>query len=187
MAALTASAPAASAGRVRALAARVRPRDLVARATSDSTLLGSVASTAVVQLGSGAVTLVGAIVLMAVLDAVLLGVALAVLVAVGLAIGMVMPRILRAAERQQAAVGVLGAALERALGALRTVKASGAERGRPRPSRARPGPRTRAACAARATRRSSAPPPGSSSRSRSSRSSAWAARGSRAVRCRSAT
>ena len=106
---------------------RQAPGDLVARATSDSTLLGAVSSTALVQLVIGAVTLVASIVLMGVVDLVLLGVTLAVLVVVGGAVGLVMPRIMRATERQQEAVGGLGAALERALGGLRTVKASGAE------------------------------------------------------------
>jgi ABC-type multidrug transport system fused ATPase/permease subunit len=106
---------------------RQAPGDLVARATSDSTLLGAVSSTALVQLVIGVVTLVASIVLMGVVDLVLLGVTLAVLVVVGGAVGLVMPRIMRATERQQEAVGGLGAALERALGGLRTVKASGAE------------------------------------------------------------
>jgi ABC-type multidrug transport system fused ATPase/permease subunit len=106
---------------------RAAPGDLVARATSDSTLLGSVSSTALVQLVIGAVTLVASIVLMGVVDLVLLGVTLAVIVVVGGAVGLVLPRIMRATERQQEAVGGLGAALERALGGLRTVKASGAE------------------------------------------------------------
>jgi ABC-type multidrug transport system fused ATPase/permease subunit len=106
---------------------REAPGDLVARATSDSTLLGSVSSTALVQLVMGAVTLVASIVLMGVVDLVLLGVTLAVLVVVGGAVAVVLPRIMRATERQQEAVGGLGAALERALGGLRTVKASGAE------------------------------------------------------------
>ena len=103
------------------------PGDLVARATSDSTLLGAVASTALVQLLNGAVSLVGAIVLMAIVDAMLLGVTVAVLAVIGAAVGVVLPRIMAATERQQEAVGRLGAALERSLGALRTVKASGAE------------------------------------------------------------
>jgi ABC-type multidrug transport system fused ATPase/permease subunit len=106
---------------------REAPGDLVARATSDSTLLGSVTSTALVQLVIGAVALLASIVLMGVVDLVLLGVTLAVLVVVGGAVALVLPRILRATERQQEAVGGLGAALERALGGLRTVKASGAE------------------------------------------------------------
>lgn len=90
------------------------PGDLVARATSDSTLLGSVSSLALVQLVNGAVTIVGAVVFMAIVDVILLGVTVAVLALVGVAVGFVMPRILRATERQQAAVGALGAALDRA-------------------------------------------------------------------------
>lgn len=106
---------------------REAPGDLVARATSDSTLLGSVASSALVQTLAGAVTLLGAIVLMGVVDLVLLAVTVCVLAIVGSAVVIVLPRIMRATERQQEAVGALGAALERTLGAMRTVKASGAE------------------------------------------------------------
>jgi ABC-type multidrug transport system fused ATPase/permease subunit len=76
---------------------------------------------------AGTVTLLGAIVLMGVVDLVLLAVTFCVLVVVGSAVAVVLPRIMRATERQQEAVGSLGAALERTLGALRTVKASGAE------------------------------------------------------------
>jgi ABC-type multidrug transport system fused ATPase/permease subunit len=44
-----------------------------------------------------------------------------------LVVGVVVPRIGRASRRAQDSVGVMGAALERMLGAFRTVKASGAE------------------------------------------------------------
>jgi ABC-type multidrug transport system fused ATPase/permease subunit len=47
----------------------------------------------------------------------------------GLALLLVVPRIRRATERSQAAVGGMGAVLERALGGFRTVKAHGAEKG----------------------------------------------------------
>jgi ABC-type multidrug transport system fused ATPase/permease subunit len=106
---------------------RLAPGDLVARATSDTTLLGEVSSTGLVQLFNGAITLVGAIVLMAVIDVPLLLVTLLVLVVIGVAIGFVLPAIARATERAQASVGDMGSVLERALGAIRTVKASGAE------------------------------------------------------------
>jgi hypothetical protein len=42
-------------------------------------------------------------------------------------VGFVLPRIMRATERAQAAVGEMGSVLERVVGAIRTVKASGAE------------------------------------------------------------
>jgi ABC-type multidrug transport system fused ATPase/permease subunit len=106
---------------------RHAPGDLVARATSDATLLGTVTSTALVQVLVGGVALVASIVLMGIVDIVLLGVTVAVLVIVGASVAVVLPRITRATERQQDAIGQLGAALERALGGLRTVKASGAE------------------------------------------------------------
>jgi ABC-type multidrug transport system fused ATPase/permease subunit len=103
------------------------PGDLVSRATSDTTLLGEVASTGLVQSFNGVVSLIGAVVLMAVLDVPLLLVTLLVLVVIGATVGFVLPRIMRATERAQAAVGEMGSVLERAVGAIRTVKASGAE------------------------------------------------------------
>jgi ABC-type multidrug transport system fused ATPase/permease subunit len=106
---------------------RLAAGDLVARTTSDTTLLGEVASTGLVQSFNGAVSLVGAIVLMAVIDIPLLLVTLVVLAVIAAATGFVLPRIMRATERAQAAVGDMGSVLERALGAIRTVKASGAE------------------------------------------------------------
>jgi ABC-type multidrug transport system fused ATPase/permease subunit len=106
---------------------RQAPGDLVARATSDTTLLGQVTSSGLVQLVNGAGGLAGAIVLMGVVDLPLLAATLAVLGVIGGAVALLMPRIARAMERAQAAVGDLGAALERCLGAIRTVKASGAE------------------------------------------------------------
>src|SRR5918999_3604 len=102
---------------------RLAPGDLVARATSDTTLLGEVASTGLVQSFNGVISLVAAIVLMAVIDVPLLLVTLLVLAVIGAAVGFVMPRIMRATERAQAAVGDLGSVLERAPGAIRTGKA----------------------------------------------------------------
>jgi ABC-type multidrug transport system fused ATPase/permease subunit len=107
---------------------RLAPGDLVARATSDTTLLGEVASTGLVQSFNGLIALAAAIVLMAVIDVPLLLVTLVVLAVIAAATGFVLPRIMRATERAQAAVGDMGSVLERALGAIRTVKASGAER-----------------------------------------------------------
>ncbi len=106
---------------------RLAPGDLVARATSDTTLLGEVASTGLVQLFNGTIALVGAVVLMAILDVPLLLVTLVVLALIAGSVGVILPRIMRATERAQAAVGEMGSVLERVLGAIRTVKASGAE------------------------------------------------------------
>lgn len=106
---------------------RMQPGDLMSRVTSDTTLLRAVSTQAVVNAATGAVTLVTAVVLMAFLDAVLLGVTLGVVVVVGAGAALVMPKIRQATERSQAAVGEMSTGLERAFGAFRTVKASGAE------------------------------------------------------------
>ncbi|EPJ39602.1 putative ABC transporter ATP-binding protein [Streptomyces afghaniensis 772] len=106
---------------------RIPPGDLMSRVTSDTTLLRAVSTEAVVSAATGAVAFVAAIVMMAFLDAVLLGVTLGVVVLVGGAVALVMPRIARATERSQRAVGEISVELERAFGAFRTVKASGAE------------------------------------------------------------
>ncbi|MCB5167029.1 ABC transporter ATP-binding protein/permease [Streptomyces bambusae] len=106
---------------------RMQPGDLMSRVTSDTTLLRAVSTQAVVNAATGTVTLIAAVVVMAFLDAVLLGVTLVVVAVVGAGAALVMPKIGQAAERSQAAVGELSTGLERAFGAFRTVKASGAE------------------------------------------------------------
>jgi ATP-binding cassette subfamily C protein len=106
---------------------RIPPGDLMSRVTSDTTLLRAVTTRAVVSAATGTVAFVAAVVLMAVLDAVLLGVTLGVMVLIGAAVALVMPRIARATERSQEAVGEISTVLERVFGAFRTVKASGAE------------------------------------------------------------
>ncbi|WP_371613971.1 ABC transporter ATP-binding protein [Streptomyces sp. NBC_00454] len=106
---------------------RHQPGDLMSRVTSDTTLLRAVTTQALVNGATGVITLVAAIVMMAFMDAVLLGVTLAVGVLIGGAVALVMPRIAQATERAQEAVGEVSSVLERIFGALRTVKASGAE------------------------------------------------------------
>ncbi|MEV7083218.1 ABC transporter ATP-binding protein [Streptomyces sp. NPDC093516] len=106
---------------------RSEPGDLMARITSDTTLLRAVTTDSLVGVGTGGLTLVATVVMMGLVDAVLLGVTLAVILGAGVVLGVIVPRINRASRRAQDAVGVMGASLERILGALRTVKASGAE------------------------------------------------------------
>ncbi|WP_416968942.1 ABC transporter ATP-binding protein [Streptomyces sp. 4F14] len=106
---------------------RTEPGDLMARITSDTTLLREVTTDSLVGLGTGGLTLVATVVMMGFVDPVLLAVTLGVVVCTALVIGLIVPRINRASRRAQDAVGVMGASLERVLGALRTVKASGAE------------------------------------------------------------
>ncbi|MFI9342008.1 ABC transporter ATP-binding protein [Streptomyces sp. NPDC052773] len=106
---------------------RSEPGDLMARITSDTTLLREVTTDSLVGLGTGGLTLLATVVMMGLVDPVLLGVTLAVVFATGTILGVIVPRINRASRQAQDAVGVMGASLERVLGALRTVKASGAE------------------------------------------------------------
>lgn len=103
------------------------PGDLMSRVTADTTLLRSVTTDSLVGAVTGSLTLLATVVMMGVLDPVLLAVTLTVLVLAGAVIGLLVPRINRASKRAQESVGLMGAALERMLGALRTVKASGAE------------------------------------------------------------
>ena len=106
---------------------RTEPGDLMSRVTSDTTLLRDVTTGSLVGVVTGSLTLVATLILMGLLDVVLLGVTVGVFSLTALVIGLVVPRIGRAARQAQDSVGVMGAALERMLGAFRTVKASGAE------------------------------------------------------------
>jgi ABC-type multidrug transport system fused ATPase/permease subunit len=105
----------------------LKPGDLLSRVTSDATLLRTVTTYGLVHSVNGVFLIAAAVVMMALLDPVLLLVTLGVLALNVVAVLVVVPRIRRATERSQAAVGLMGSVLERALGAFRTVKASGAE------------------------------------------------------------
>ncbi|MFD0266001.1 ABC transporter ATP-binding protein [Streptomyces sp. NPDC127106] len=104
------------------------PGDLISRVTADTTLLREAATNNLVDTLIGSVTLVGMLALMAWLDVVLFLAVLGVVAVIGGCTAVVVPRIGRAAQEAQEALGALGAGLERLLGAIRTVKASGAER-----------------------------------------------------------
>ncbi|WP_055701251.1 MULTISPECIES: ABC transporter ATP-binding protein [Streptomyces] len=106
---------------------RTQPGDLMSRITSDTTLLRAVTTQSVVSAASGVLTFLATIVLMGLMDPVLLGVTLGVIVLIGGAVALLMPKIAQATQRSQEAVGTISTALERAFGAFRTLKASGAE------------------------------------------------------------
>ena len=106
---------------------RAEPGDLMSRVSSDTTLLRDVTTGSIVGVITGSLTLVATLVLMSLMDLVLFAVTLGVFSLAAVVIGVVVPRIGHAARRAQDSVGVMGAALERMLGAFRTVKASGAE------------------------------------------------------------
>jgi len=101
--------------------------ELVASVTSDTTLLRQAASTSVVDLINGVISLIGALVLMATLDWVLLLITAGVIAVVGVAIAVLSPKMAQAQKRAQDAIGRLGGSLDGALRAIRTVKSSRAE------------------------------------------------------------
>ncbi|MFE3450619.1 ABC transporter ATP-binding protein [Nonomuraea sp. NPDC059194] len=106
---------------------RLKPGDLLSRVTGDTTLLRSVLTNGIVDSIGAVFLLIGAIVMMALMDGVLLLVTLLVVIVIGGMTALVMPRIQKAQHQAQEAVGEMGAVLDRALQAYRTVKASGAE------------------------------------------------------------
>ncbi|POX56239.1 ABC transporter ATP-binding protein [Streptomyces sp. Ru71] len=106
---------------------RHEPGDLITRATSDTMLLRQAATQSTAPAVTGAVVLVMTVVLMGLLDLVLLAVTLLVVALLGAVVAAAAPAIGRATRQAQESVGEIGAALERTLGAVRAVKAAGAE------------------------------------------------------------
>ncbi|KUF06942.1 ABC transporter permease [Leucobacter sp. G161] len=106
---------------------RFKTGELVTRVTSDTVLLREAATSSIVQLVNGTVSLIGTIALMAYLDWPLLLTTLLALVIVGVMFGVLVPYIGRAQRRAQDAIGKLGGTLEGGVRALRTVKSSRAE------------------------------------------------------------
>lgn len=106
---------------------RRAPGDLISRVTSDSTLVQNAATEGLVMVANGVLSILGAVVLMGLVHLGLLGVTVGVLLGVTLVMVLILPRIREAVARSQESIGSVGAALDRALGAARTVKANGAE------------------------------------------------------------
>jgi ABC-type multidrug transport system fused ATPase/permease subunit len=105
---------------------RRRTGDLMSRVGSDTTLLRATVTSGVVDLAGSVVVGVGALVAMAVVDLWLLLVTV-LAVSVGVTTAVLASRRVRALSRQaQEQVGAMSAAVERALSAVRTIRASGA-------------------------------------------------------------
>jgi len=106
---------------------RRRTGDLISRAGADTTLLRTVVTSGLVDVVSGLVIAVGALVAMATVDLLLLGIT-TVAVAVGFAGAIVVVRRVRPASlAAQTAVGTMTSGIERALSGVRTIRAAGAE------------------------------------------------------------
>ncbi len=103
-----------------------RTGDLVSRVGSDTTLLRAVLTQGLVDAVGGALTFTGAVVAMAIIDPVLLGLT-ALVIAVSVVVVVLLSGRIRVASRKaQEKVGDLAASVERAITAVRTVRASGA-------------------------------------------------------------
>ena len=103
-----------------------RTGDLVSRVGSDTTLLYAVLTQGLVDALGGAVVFVGAIIGMAIIDPVLLGTTVIVIAIAIVTVGLLSGRIRVASSQQQQKVGDLAAGVQRAIGAIRTVRAAGA-------------------------------------------------------------
>lgn len=103
-----------------------RTGDLVTRLGSDTTLVRTAFTGGVVDMVGGVFTMVGAIVLMAMIDLPLLVTVLAVLVSSTLVVVIASSKIQEYTRELQKAVGSLGAGMDRALGAIRTIRSANA-------------------------------------------------------------
>lgn len=102
------------------------PGDLIARLTADTTVLRAVLSQ-LVQGVTGVLAFAAALLLMWLLDGILFAVTISVLAVAGFILGILVPRLNRAARQVQESIGDMGTALERVVGAFRTVKTAGTE------------------------------------------------------------
>jgi ATP-binding cassette subfamily B protein len=103
-----------------------RTGDLVSRIGSDTTLLRAVLTQGLIEAIGGALTFIGAVVVMAIIDPLLLGITVVIIALSIVFVGALTHRIRVASKRAQEKVGDLTAAVERGISAVRTIRAAGA-------------------------------------------------------------
>lgn len=103
-----------------------RTGDLVSRVGTDTTMLYAVLTQGLADSVGNALLFIGALVAMMVIDPILLLSIVGVLAIAVLAVGSLSGRIRNATAEQQERVGELTSGVERAIGAIRTVRAAGA-------------------------------------------------------------
>lgn len=103
-----------------------RTGDLVSRVGSDTTLLRAVLTQGLVEAIGGSLTFIGALVAMLIIDPVLLGLTVLVIAVSVVTVTLLSARIRVASQKAQARVGDLAASVERAISAIRTVRAANA-------------------------------------------------------------
>ncbi len=104
-----------------------RTGDLVSRVGSDTTLLRAALTQGLIDAAGGAIIFVGSVIAMAIIDPLLLGLTLLMIAVAVASIGLSARRIRSATTKAQARVGDMSASVERALGAVRTIRAASAE------------------------------------------------------------
>jgi ATP-binding cassette subfamily B protein len=103
-----------------------RTGDLVSRVGSDTTLLYAVLTQGLADAIGNGLLFAGALIAMALIDPVLLGIIVLVIGVSVLGVVLLSGRIRTASTEQQEKVGELASGVERAIGSIRTVRASGA-------------------------------------------------------------
>ena len=103
-----------------------RTGDLVSRVGSDTTLLRAVLTQGLVEAIGGSLTFIGALVAMLIIDPVLLGLTVLVIAVSVVTVVLLSRRIRTASTAAQVKVGDLAASVERAISAIRTVRAANA-------------------------------------------------------------
>ncbi len=103
-----------------------RTGDLVSRVGSDTTLLYAVLTQGLVDAIGGSLIFIGALIAMLVIDPVLLGLTVLVIAVSVVTVVALSGHVRIASRKQQEKVGDLAASVERALGAIRTVRAANA-------------------------------------------------------------
>jgi len=103
-----------------------RTGDLVSRVSSDTTLLRAVLTQGAVEAIGGSLTFIGAIIAMLIIDPVLLGLTVLVIGVSVVTVVLLSRRIRTASLAAQTKVGDLAASVERAISAVRTVRAANA-------------------------------------------------------------
>lgn len=105
----------------------LRVGDLISRVTLDSTVVRNAVGSSLVQILTGAITLVGTIAVMIYIDWLLFSIVILTVAVAASAMLLVMTRIEKASTQLQESVGALSADIERALTGVRTVKVNNAE------------------------------------------------------------
>jgi ATP-binding cassette subfamily B protein len=103
-----------------------RTGDLVSRVGSDTTLLRAVLTQGLVDAIGGALTFLGALIAMLIIDPLLLGLTVLVVSVAIITVTTLSGRIRVASRKAQEKVGDLAAAVERAISAIRTIRAANA-------------------------------------------------------------